>query len=106
MAATGLPVLAFAHPGPAAADVADLTRDLRDRGADVRLTGPVDGSTLPWPAEAPSTAVTRGTCPEQLAWANRSVGDRVCDLPSARNPAPSSIITRGTLSVRAISATR
>jgi glutamine---fructose-6-phosphate transaminase (isomerizing) len=53
MAATGLPVLAFAHPGPAAADVADLTRDLRDRGADVRLTGPVDGSTLPWPAEAP-----------------------------------------------------
>jgi fructoselysine-6-P-deglycase FrlB-like protein len=33
--------------------VADLTRDLRDRGADVRLAGPVDGSTLPWSAQAP-----------------------------------------------------
>lgn len=56
VAATGLPVLAFAHPGPAAADVADLARDLHDRGADVRLAGPVGGSTLPWPAEAPEVA--------------------------------------------------
>ena len=53
VAATGLPVIGFAHPGPAAADVTVLTRDLRDRGADVRLAGPVDGSALPWPAEAP-----------------------------------------------------
>ena len=37
VAATGLPVLAFAHPGPAAADVAELARDLSHRGADVRL---------------------------------------------------------------------
>jgi glucosamine--fructose-6-phosphate aminotransferase (isomerizing) len=56
VAATGLPVLAFAHPGPAAADVAELARDLRDRGADVRLAGPVDGSALPWPAGAPEVA--------------------------------------------------
>jgi glutamine---fructose-6-phosphate transaminase (isomerizing) len=56
VAATGLPVLAFAHPGPAAADVAELARDLRHRGADVRLAGPVDGSALPWPAEAPEVA--------------------------------------------------
>jgi glutamine---fructose-6-phosphate transaminase (isomerizing) len=53
VAATGLPVLAFAHPGPAAADVADVARDLRGRGADVLLAGPVDGSALPWPAEVP-----------------------------------------------------
>jgi glutamine---fructose-6-phosphate transaminase (isomerizing) len=53
VAATGLPVLALAHPGPAAADVADVARDLRGRGADVLLAGPVDGSFLPWPAEVP-----------------------------------------------------
>jgi glucosamine--fructose-6-phosphate aminotransferase (isomerizing) len=56
VAATGLPVLAFAHPGPAAADVTGLARDLRDRGADVRLAGPVDGSALPWPAGVPEVA--------------------------------------------------
>jgi len=56
IAATGLPVLAFAHPGSAAADVADLARELRDRGADVQLAGPVDGSALPWPAEPPEVA--------------------------------------------------
>ncbi len=56
VAATGLPVLAFAHPGPAAADVAELARDLSHRGADVRLAGPVDGSALPWPAGAPEVA--------------------------------------------------
>jgi glutamine---fructose-6-phosphate transaminase (isomerizing) len=53
VAGTGLPTLVFAHPGPTAADVADLARDLRGRGADVLLAGPVDGSALPWPAEAP-----------------------------------------------------
>ena len=56
VAATGLPVLAFAHPGPAADYVAELARDLSHRGADVRLAGPVDGSALPWPAEAPEVA--------------------------------------------------
>jgi glutamine---fructose-6-phosphate transaminase (isomerizing) len=53
VAATGLPAIAFAHPGPAAADVADVARDLRSRGADVLLAGPVDGSALPWPAQVP-----------------------------------------------------
>ena len=56
VAATGLPVLAFAHPGPAAKYVAELARDLSHRGADVRLAGPVEGSALPWPAEAPEVA--------------------------------------------------
>ena len=53
VASTHLPVLAFAHPGPAAADITALAADLRDRGADVRLAGPVAGSALPWPAQAP-----------------------------------------------------
>jgi fructoselysine-6-P-deglycase FrlB-like protein len=53
--------------------VADLARDLRDRGADVRFAGPVDGSALPWPAEvpeviAPVLAVVRA---QQLALARR-----------------------------------
>jgi glucosamine--fructose-6-phosphate aminotransferase (isomerizing) len=56
VASTRLPVLAFAHPGPAAADLAELAADLRDRGADVRLAGPVSGSAMPWPAEAPEVA--------------------------------------------------
>jgi glucosamine--fructose-6-phosphate aminotransferase (isomerizing) len=56
VAATGLPALVFSHPGPAAADVADLARDLRERGADVLLAGPVTGSALPWPAEVPEVA--------------------------------------------------
>lgn len=47
-----LPVLAVAHPGPAAG-LAELADDLRDRGADVRLVGPVRGSVMPWPAQAP-----------------------------------------------------
>jgi glucosamine--fructose-6-phosphate aminotransferase (isomerizing) len=53
VAATGLPVITFAHPGPAAADVTDLAQDLRGRGADVLLAGPVPGSVLPWPADVP-----------------------------------------------------
>jgi hypothetical protein len=56
VAFTRLPVLAFAHPGPAAADLADLTADLQDRGADVRLAGPISGSAMPWPTEAPEVA--------------------------------------------------
>ncbi|MBV9095297.1 MAG: SIS domain-containing protein [Streptosporangiaceae bacterium] len=56
VASTQLPVLAFAHPGPAAADMAELAADLRDRGADVRLAGPVGASALPWPAQAPEVA--------------------------------------------------
>ena len=56
VASTHLPVLAFAHPGPAAADVLELAGDLRDRGADVRLAGPVSGSALPWPEQAPEVA--------------------------------------------------
>ena len=53
IAATGLPALVFAHPGPTAPDVTGLAGDLRDRGADVLLAGPVDGSSLPWPAQVP-----------------------------------------------------
>jgi glutamine---fructose-6-phosphate transaminase (isomerizing) len=56
VASTGLPVLAFAHPGPAAADLAELAADLLDRGANVRLAGPVAGSAMPWPAQAPEVA--------------------------------------------------
>jgi len=71
VASTRLPVLAFAHPGPAMADLMELAGDLRDRGADVRLAGPVSGSAMPWPAEvpevtAPVLAVVRA---QQLALA-------------------------------------
>jgi glucosamine--fructose-6-phosphate aminotransferase (isomerizing) len=70
IAASGVPVLALAHPGPAAADVLSLAADLGRRGAQVRLAGPVDGTALPWPAGvpevvAPVLAVVRG---QQLAW--------------------------------------
>jgi glucosamine--fructose-6-phosphate aminotransferase (isomerizing) len=69
MAATGIPVLALVHPGPAAADVLDLVEDLRSRGARVRVVGPVAGATARWPEEAPEAlvpilAVVRG---QQLA---------------------------------------
>ena len=65
IAANGPPVLAFAHPGPAYADVADIVVELRSRGADVRLLGPVEGSDVRWAAAAPEIlapilAVTRG----------------------------------------------
>jgi glucosamine--fructose-6-phosphate aminotransferase (isomerizing) len=66
--AGGLPVLVMVHPGPASADVLDVARELRQRGARVRLAGPVAGSGLPWPAAsevvAPVLAVVRG---QQLA---------------------------------------
>lgn len=52
VASTGLPVLALAHPGPAAQEVVNLVGDLRDRGADVRLAGPL-GDVLGWPADVP-----------------------------------------------------
>ncbi len=63
-------------------------------------------TSAPCPAEEPSTAVTRGTWPEHLAWEMRSVGVRPGLMPSARNPAPSSIMMQGTLSSTASSATR
>ena len=52
----GLPVLALAHPGPVADDVVSLVDDLRQRGADVRMAGPLDGTSLPWPAEVPEVS--------------------------------------------------
>jgi glucosamine--fructose-6-phosphate aminotransferase (isomerizing) len=65
MAAAGPPVLAFGHPGPASADLVDLVRELVARGADCRLAGPLEGSELRWPEEAPEVlapvlAVVRG----------------------------------------------
>ena len=56
VASTGLPVLAFTHPGPAAGDMLELIGDLRERGADVQVAGPVNNAALPWPAEAPEVA--------------------------------------------------
>ena len=44
--------------------------------------------------------------PEHANCASMSVGVRACERPSARNPAPSSIITSGTRSLSASSATR
>jgi glucosamine--fructose-6-phosphate aminotransferase (isomerizing) len=83
-ASRALPVLAFAHPGPTAADVLGLVDDLRRRGADVRLAGPVDGSSLWWSTElpeavAPITAVVRG---QQVALALARALGRDPDHPS------------------------
>jgi len=71
IASNGPPVLAFAHPGPALADVADVVKELRARGAQARLLGPVEGSDVSWAVEAPEVlapvlAVVRG---QQLALA-------------------------------------
>ena len=65
IAPTGIPILAFSHPGPAAEDVQDVVVDLRRRGASVRLIGPAAGSSADWSAEAPEAlapvlAVVRG----------------------------------------------
>jgi glutamine---fructose-6-phosphate transaminase (isomerizing) len=65
VASTGTPILAFAHPGPAGADVLELVADLESRGATTRLAGPVPGTDLPWSDRAPETlapilAVVRG----------------------------------------------
>ena len=71
IASNGPPVLAFAHPGPASNDVVEVVAALRERGASVRMAGPVEGSDLGWPASAPEItspvlAVVRG---QQLALA-------------------------------------
>lgn len=65
IASSGIPVLVLSHPGPAAADVADLAAELRRRGAVVHLLGPVAGTSAGWPAVvpeplAPVLAVVRG----------------------------------------------
>lgn len=65
-AASGrLPVLAFAHPGPACRDIIDVVKELNQRGAQARLLGPVEGSAVTWAPEAPEAlapvlAVVRG----------------------------------------------
>jgi glucosamine--fructose-6-phosphate aminotransferase (isomerizing) len=69
IASTGVPILAFAHPGPAAADIVDLVAELSRRHASVRLVGPVAGSAAGWSADAPEAlapvlTVVRG---QQLA---------------------------------------
>jgi glutamine---fructose-6-phosphate transaminase (isomerizing) len=70
VASTGLPVLALAHPGPALDDVTGLVAELRRRGADVTVAGPVPDSRLRWQETAetvaPVLAVVRG---QQLALA-------------------------------------
>lgn len=70
IASTGIPMLALAHPGPAADDVLSLVADLRERGAVVRIAGPVPGTSASWSASAPEAlapvlAVIRG---QQLAF--------------------------------------
>jgi glucosamine--fructose-6-phosphate aminotransferase (isomerizing) len=65
IAPTGIPILAFVHPGPAAEDVQELVVDLRKREASVRVVGPVAGSSAEWSVEvpealAPVLAVVRG----------------------------------------------
>ena len=64
--------------------------------------------TAPWPAEAPITPHTMGTSPDRAAWACRSLGPPPPGSPGmgGRCPAPSSSITRGMRSRRAISAMR
>ncbi len=58
IASTGIPMLALSHPGPAEADIAELVVDLTERGASVRLAGPVDGSSLSWDRDAPEALAT------------------------------------------------
>jgi glucosamine--fructose-6-phosphate aminotransferase (isomerizing) len=63
----GDPVLAFAWPGPTAADIDELARALLDRGADLRRASPDGDLRLPAgvpEALAPIAAVVRG---QQLA---------------------------------------
>lgn len=69
LASSGIRVLAFSHPGPAAADLAELCAELTTRGADIRLLGPVRGAVCGWDETAPEMlapvlAVLRG---QQLA---------------------------------------
>jgi glutamine---fructose-6-phosphate transaminase (isomerizing) len=70
LASSGIRVLAFVHPGPAAPDVLELCDELAARGADTRLLGPVAGAVCGWTGSAPemlapALAVVRG---QQLAW--------------------------------------
>ncbi|HEV2361809.1 MAG TPA: SIS domain-containing protein [Acidimicrobiales bacterium] len=65
IARTDVPILAFAHPGPASADVLELVDELRARGADTRLAGPFATTDLSWSSAAPEIlapvlAVVRG----------------------------------------------
>lgn len=65
IATGGMPVLAFAHPGPASGDVTGLVEELRSHGAETRLAGPVPGTSLDWDpfvpeVLAPVLAVVRG----------------------------------------------
>ena len=83
MATSGPSIVAFAHPGPAAEDVTSLVSELRARGADARLAGPVEGSVLGWDASAPEAlapvlAVVRG---QQLALALARLSGRDPDSP-------------------------
>jgi glucosamine--fructose-6-phosphate aminotransferase (isomerizing) len=57
IAATGIPILAFAHPGPASDDVLELVTELKSRAANTRLAGPVEGSVMSWAATAPEILV-------------------------------------------------
>jgi len=84
MASNGPAVLGFAHPGPAGADVTKVVAELRSRGADARLLGPVEGGEPLWsPAVpeilAPILAVTRG---QQLALALARLLGRDPDTPA------------------------
>jgi glucosamine--fructose-6-phosphate aminotransferase (isomerizing) len=65
IAATGIPIVALSHPGPAEADLHELIAQLRTHGANVRLLGPVSGGEAGWDAAmpealAPVAAVVRG----------------------------------------------
>lgn len=53
LASEGFPVLALAHPGPAAADVLELAAELRGRGARVEVAGAVSGAPVGWAPDAP-----------------------------------------------------
>ncbi|MHB1988207.1 MAG: SIS domain-containing protein [Acidimicrobiales bacterium] len=53
MASSGVPILAFVHPGPAAADMHSLIQHLNRQTASVRVLGPVPGSSVGWSAAAP-----------------------------------------------------
>ena len=57
IATTGIPILAFAHPGPASDDVIELVTELHTRDANVRLAGPVEGSVMSWAGTAPEILV-------------------------------------------------
>jgi glucosamine--fructose-6-phosphate aminotransferase (isomerizing) len=84
MASRKPPFIAFAHPGPASADVLDAVKELRTRGASVRVAGPVEGSDMSWPAMAPEIlapvlAVVRG---QQLALSLSRLLGRDPDAPA------------------------